>query len=122
MVRVPQAQLEPNRVYHGGNGSSAPCRRPVCGVKSAGTLAQRDPTVSDSEPARAPGTFPVPGGVCAGLELGLDQPSILSALLVDEDGEVRFDIIAPAPICDLYVQAIDLAACEASNVTTVSGN
>ena len=72
--------------------------------------------------ALAPGTFPVPGGVCAGLELGLDQPNVLNALPADEDGEVRFDITAPGGICGLSIQAVDLATCEASNVTTVAGD
>ena len=69
--------------------------------------------------AFAPGVFSVPAGDCLGLELGLDQPNLLNTLRADGDGEVRFDITAPAGICDLLLQAIDLAACEASNVTTL---
>ena len=70
----------------------------------------------------AEGTSSVPSGSCVGLELGLDQPNVLSALQADANGEVRFDIFAPSPICGVWIQAVDLAACEASNVTTVSGN
>lgn len=69
--------------------------------------------------ALSPGIFTVPAGDCLGLELGLDQPNLLNTLRADADGEVRFDIMAPVGICDLSLQAIDLAACEASNVTAV---
>lgn len=74
-----------------------------------------------ASPFAAPGVFSIPVGI-SGLELGLDQPNLLNTLRADEDGEVRFDITAPAEICDLSLQAIDLAACAASNVTTVDGN
>ena len=65
------------------------------------------------------GTFDLPGGVCAGTELGLADPSLLTAVTADANGDVLLTPTAPAGACDLFLQAVDVTACSAGNTARI---
>ncbi len=65
------------------------------------------------------GSFTIPGGVCAGTELGLNGTvKLATVLMADSDGVASLVRELPASICggEIVVQAIDLSTCAASNV------
>jgi probable HAF family extracellular repeat protein len=63
-----------------------------------------------------PGSFIVPGGACAGTELGLASPRLLRTLTADGDGNINLNANLPPGACGVYLQALDLTTCDTSNV------
>ena len=67
--------------------------------------------------APAVGSSTVPGGSCAGTELGLSNPIPIAGETADGGGGVTIELTVPAPICSAVVQVLDLSSCEVSNVS-----
>ena len=57
-----------------------------------------------------------PGRPCEGLPLGLASPFLLAVLNTDLTGTVTVDRTVTLPTCGMVLQAVDMAACEATNV------
>lgn len=66
--------------------------------------------------SRSLGSFTVPGGGCAGTDLDLDRPRLLTIVPVDAAGAVTLQRNAPAAVCGVYLQAVDLPSCAVSGV------
>lgn len=65
------------------------------------------------------GSVKIPNGVCAGTELGLNQTVRLAALVkADGNGRAVLSRTVPAGACGgrVFIQALDVATCTASNV------
>ena len=62
------------------------------------------------------GMYTVPGGPCAGIELGLDGPRLLTIVTADANGEVSANRTAEAGACGRFLQAADVTFCIPSNV------
>ncbi len=69
--------------------------------------------------AASEGTFTVPGGRCAGTELGLADPRVLTTVTADINGEVSLAPTVSAGACGLFIQAADVTTCMPSNVAQV---
>lgn len=71
--------------------------------------------------ADGPGDFMIPrGNPCAGTVLGLDRTvRVAHVEIADENGRASSVHHAPIGVCDNYFQAIDVATCRTSNVTTL---
>ena len=65
------------------------------------------------------GDAPIPGGLCAGTETGLDVVNLLGIIPIDENGEITLDASLPFFVCNLQLQAVDLVSCATSNVTSL---
>lgn len=63
----------------------------------------------------------IPGGPCAGVELGLDSTALLFSLLTaDANGEIHSSANVSAAACGLvYIQALDVATCLTSTVMKI---
>lgn len=68
--------------------------------------------------ALSTGSLLVPAGnPCVGTELGLNNTAQLySTETTDGDGAFSIEVTIPGPGCGLYVQILDLASCDTSNV------
>lgn len=66
--------------------------------------------------ANAAGDYVLRGGVCAGTELGLRNPSLLYQTTVPANGTITVRPTLGAAFCGRQVQAIDLTTCDVSNV------
>jgi hypothetical protein len=67
------------------------------------------------------GTTVIPGGPCAGAELGIEASSGAPNRFgpipdSDGDGLISLAPTLPAPVCSLFFQVLDLATCEVSGV------
>lgn len=62
------------------------------------------------------GTFTLPGGPCAGTDLGLANPRLLGVLTADGGGNISRTVQVPPAACGLYLQALDVATCDPTNV------
>lgn len=69
--------------------------------------------------SQSQGNAVIPGGLCAGIETGLDVVNLLGILPVDSEGRVTLDATLPFFVCDLQLQVVDLVSCATSNVTTL---
>ncbi len=58
----------------------------------------------------------VPGGACAGTELGLVDPSPVARLVADGEGRAEKALDVPGLACGVPVEVVDLTACAASGV------
>jgi len=65
------------------------------------------------------GTSNVPSGSCAGTELGLNSPSLLTVLTADANGEILFGRQVSEGNCGRFLQILDLASCTPSNVDQI---
>ena len=65
------------------------------------------------------GMFTVPPGPCAGTELGLADPSLLTNVTADTNGEVSLAPTAPTGACGQFLQAADVTTCMTGNVAQV---
>lgn len=64
----------------------------------------------------AEGLSLVPAGPCAGTELGVAEPRLLTVQAVDEGGELSLSREVPEAACARLLQALDLATCEVSGL------
>lgn len=69
--------------------------------------------------AVAAGSFELPSGPCRGSEVALDLPRLLTAVLVDGDGSVALTRTLPAAVCGAWLQFVDVATCQASNLANL---
>jgi len=65
------------------------------------------------------GMSEVPVGSCAGTELGLANPSLLTILTADGNGEINLSRSLTPAQCGLVLQAIDITTCGTSNTATL---
>jgi len=68
---------------------------------------------------RGEGSVKIPGGVCAGVELGLDRTAQLASVVqADNAGVAELAHNVPSGACggSIFVQALDLETCSPSNV------
>ncbi|MHC4837232.1 MAG: hypothetical protein ACYTF3_03470 [Planctomycetota bacterium] len=68
------------------------------------------------------GSSSVPGGACGGTALGLAAPNLLTILVADASGQAAFAANAPSSACGVFLQAVDLGACAASDVEQLGGS
>lgn len=61
------------------------------------------------------GSFIKSGNPCAGLVLGIANPSLVAILTANGGGNATLSFNAPAGACGRTVQAVDIASCTASN-------
>ena len=66
--------------------------------------------------ANATGSFTVPSGACAGTNLGLNAPQLLTTMMVPPGGTLTIPANLGAGQCTKYFQAVDLSTCQVSNV------
>lgn len=66
------------------------------------------------------GSTTVPGGPCAGTELDLFEPTLLSVILADGNGDLSITLALGKPACGLFLQAVDGFTCVPSNVAALS--
>jgi len=63
------------------------------------------------------GSFVIPGGSCGGTVLGLGNPTLRTIQVMDANGSLTLAVNIPAGACgNVFLQAVDLGACTASNV------
>ena len=67
----------------------------------------------------AEGNSVVPGGSCAGTELGLDSPTLLAVLQAGPDGTLSFSRVVNEANCGRFLQVVDTGTCTASNVAQI---
>lgn len=60
------------------------------------------------------GTFTIPSGSCAGLELDLATPTLAGFFNADVNGDFNLNFNVPAGLCGRSVQAVDMTTCLAS--------
>jgi FG-GAP repeat len=65
------------------------------------------------------GMSEVPGGPCAGTQLGLANPRLAGVALTDLTGGLTVTRVLESPACDRFVQALDLATCAVSGVAAL---
>ena len=65
------------------------------------------------------GSVTLPSGPCAGTEIGLADPTLLTIVTADPEGDVSIERIVGAGACGLFLQALDVTTCEPSNVASV---
>ncbi len=63
------------------------------------------------------GQFTLPGGSCAGTELGLESPRLLGRARADNAGRASTSHSLPAGVCSFSIQALDLVRCSTSEVS-----
>lgn len=61
------------------------------------------------------GTFTLPPGPCAGLVIDMNNPTLAGFFTADAAGSLSLTTPIPAGICGRTLQAVDLAACVATN-------
>ncbi len=64
----------------------------------------------------AEGTTVVPGGACPGVVIGLQNPIVLGATILDGTGSGALLRNVPAPACGAFAQALDTTTCLVSGV------
>jgi hypothetical protein len=69
--------------------------------------------------ALSAGSFTIPAGSCAGTQLGLASPSLVTVLTADANGAASLGGNLPPAFCGRSLQAVDLATCTPSNVITL---
>jgi hypothetical protein len=65
------------------------------------------------------GTSQVPGGPCAGTQLGLANPRLAGVALTDLTGGLTVTRVLESQACNQSVQALDLATCAVSGVAAL---
>jgi hypothetical protein len=65
------------------------------------------------------GMSQVPGGPCAGTQLGLANPRLAGVALTDLSGALTVTRVLESQACDRSVQALDLATCAVSGVAAL---
>jgi len=65
------------------------------------------------------GSTTIPGGPCAGTEIGLSAPRLLATVTADAEGSYTVTTSVRAQTCGLYLQVVDFTSCEVSNVLQV---
>lgn len=65
------------------------------------------------------GSVTLPSGPCAGTEIGLADPTLLTVVTADSEGDISFDQNVGAGVCGLLLQALDVTTCGPSNVASV---
>ncbi|MGB0954307.1 MAG: hypothetical protein ACPG31_13905, partial [Planctomycetota bacterium] len=58
------------------------------------------------------GTFTIPSGPCIGTVLDLGTPTLAGIFTADAAGALSFSFTAPAALCGLSVQGVDLTTCD----------
>jgi hypothetical protein len=61
----------------------------------------------------------VPGGPCAGTQLGLADPRLAGVAITDLTGGLTMTRVLESQACDRFVQAVDLATCAVSGVAAL---
>lgn len=61
----------------------------------------------------------VPGGKCAGIEVGLEEAKVLAAFLTDSDGTFLQTVTVPEGACGQFLQAVDRVTCGAGALTRI---
>jgi len=69
--------------------------------------------------AGSEGTSNVPVGNCAGTELGLNSPSLLTVINANGQGEVNFSRTTNAGNCGRWLQLVDSTSCDVSNTEQI---
>jgi hypothetical protein len=69
--------------------------------------------------SNGPGAFVVPSGVCTGLTTGLASPRLLAMVNADPTGAIVANRIAPGVACGRYMQLVDMATCDTTNVVVL---
>lgn len=64
--------------------------------------------------ATAPGVAVIPVGPCAGTQLDLARPRLVTMLSADAAGGYRLVSPVPAAVCGQWVQAVDMSTCDVS--------
>lgn len=79
-------------------------------------------TISGATPSRMswfligqPGRWSIPGGLCQGLQLQMNQPHFGTQLPVNQDGFATWTTLVPTSMIGLRVQAIDFASCKVTH-------
>lgn len=67
----------------------------------------------------APGDFTIPGGSCGGTVLDLASPTLAGLFGTDATGTLSLSFNAPAGLCGLSIQAVDLTTCEVGAAATL---
>lgn len=67
----------------------------------------------------AAGSFRFPSGDCEGIELGIDDPQVLTTAVADAGGAIEIVRQAPAMACGMLLEAVDLVSCQASPAVVV---
>jgi len=62
-----------------------------------------------------PGSFIVPGGQCAGVELALSQPRVRGRETADANGAINVMKTVPGGACGMLLQVLDIGSCSTSN-------
>lgn len=62
------------------------------------------------------GSFIIPGGGCAGVNLAISSPTLAGFFTADASGNLTLSPTVPAALCGLTVQVVDMSSCTASNV------
>lgn len=65
------------------------------------------------------GTFTLPPGPCFGTVLDLNPPTLAGIFPADAAGNLSMSFTAPAFLCGLTIQAVDLTSCAVSNPFTL---
>ena len=65
------------------------------------------------------GSYVHGGPPCAGLALAIAVPTLRASPLADASGAVHLQFNAPAGVCGLTIQAVDLAACAPTNAVVL---
>lgn len=65
------------------------------------------------------GSFVIPGGSCAGLELGIAAPTLAGVFTASPTGTLNLNFNATAGMCGRTVQVVDLTMCLASQTAVL---
>lgn len=65
------------------------------------------------------GSFVIPGGACAGLELGIAAPTLAGVFNASPTGTLNLNFNANAAMCGRTVQVVDLTMCLASQTAVL---
>lgn len=65
------------------------------------------------------GSFTKPSGTCAGVTLGISQPTLAVVLQLDAAGAASLTFNAPGGVCGRTVQAVDVTSCTPTNTITL---
>ncbi len=71
-----------------------------------------------------PGSYTYPGTPCTGIVLGIinpngTAPTLATTQTANSAGVLVINFNAPASVCGLSVQAVDVASCTTSNIVTL---
>jgi hypothetical protein len=62
------------------------------------------------------GSFTIPGGGCAGVNLAISSPTLAGFFNADGSGNLTLTPNVPSGLCGRTVQVVDMSSCTASNV------